>query len=260
MMRLWKKREYALPMRKLPPRKKKKKAIVETDDCAIKGQSEVTDKRKNESSKNSGEISRDIIVDELETKSNKKKTKHDLVSSTDEAINGLKVDYLTKKIKEKKKKNIEVKLELSATNEEELETVVVQKEKKKKKKPSTDENETIQPDVTKKEKKSSKKRKRSDENENQNENENENVSNKQFDGETNEKLELDGVKSKKKHRNVTSEDGAEIGYGAKAQEVLGQVRGRDFRHEKTKKKRGSYRGGLINQQSHSIKFNYSDEE
>ncbi|KAF9604719.1 hypothetical protein IFM89_009155 [Coptis chinensis] len=35
---------------------------------------------------------------------------------------------------------------------------------------------------------------------------------------------------------------------------------RDFRHEKTKKKRGSYRGGQIDLQTHSIKFNYSDEE
>ncbi|KAL2492855.1 LisH domain-containing protein [Abeliophyllum distichum] len=57
-----------------------------------------------------------------------------------------------------------------------------------------------------------------------------------------------------------AKDGAEIGYGAKAQEILGQVRGRDFRHEKTKKKRGSYRGGQIDLQSHSIKFNYSEEE
>ncbi|XP_031499786.1 suppressor protein SRP40 [Nymphaea colorata] len=54
--------------------------------------------------------------------------------------------------------------------------------------------------------------------------------------------------------------GAESGYGARAQEVLGQVRGKDFRHEKTKKKRGSYRGGLIDLQSHSIKFSYSDDE
>lgn len=38
--------------------------------------------------------------------------------------------------------------------------------------------------------------------------------------------------------------GAE-GWGFKAQQVLGQVRGKDFRHEKTKKKRGSYRGGAI---------------
>lgn len=55
-------------------------------------------------------------------------------------------------------------------------------------------------------------------------------------------------------------DGAENGYGAKAQEVLGQVKGKDFRHEKTKKKRGSYTGGMIDLQSHSIKFSYSDEE
>jgi hypothetical protein len=31
------------------------------------------------------------------------------------------------------------------------------------------------------------------------------------------------------------------GWGFKAQQTLGQVRGKDFRHEKTKKKRGSYR-------------------
>ena len=37
----------------------------------------------------------------------------------------------------------------------------------------------------------------------------------------------------------------QAGWGFKAQQVLGQVRGKDFRHEKTKKKRGSYRGGLI---------------
>eukprot|EP00252_Welwitschia_mirabilis_P024911 TRINITY_DN7600_c0_g1_i4.p1 TRINITY_DN7600_c0_g1~~TRINITY_DN7600_c0_g1_i4.p1 ORF type:complete len:471 (+),score=146.09 TRINITY_DN7600_c0_g1_i4:204-1616(+) len=57
-----------------------------------------------------------------------------------------------------------------------------------------------------------------------------------------------------------AKDGAEIGYGAKAQEVLGQVRGKDFRHEKTKKKRGSYKGGMIDLESRSIKFNYSDED
>ncbi|MCO5594093.1 hypothetical protein L7F22_048114 [Adiantum nelumboides] len=57
-----------------------------------------------------------------------------------------------------------------------------------------------------------------------------------------------------------AKDGAEEGYGAKAQEVLGLVRGRDFRHEKTKKKRGSYRGGIIGLQSHSIKFDNSDED
>ncbi|XP_020092368.1 lisH domain-containing protein C1711.05 isoform X2 [Ananas comosus] len=54
-----------------------------------------------------------------------------------------------------------------------------------------------------------------------------------------------------------AKDGAEIGYGAKAQEILGQVRGR---HEKTKKKRGTYRGGQIDLQSHSVKFTYDDDE
>ncbi|KAM3736735.1 hypothetical protein ACB098_09G002900 [Castanea mollissima] len=63
-----------------------------------------------------------------------------------------------------------------------------------------------------------------------------------------------------KDNSYWAKDGAENGYGAKAQEILGQVRGRDFRHEKTKKKRGTYRGGQIDLQSHSIKFNYSDDE
>ncbi|KAK4265569.1 hypothetical protein QN277_026602 [Acacia crassicarpa] len=57
-----------------------------------------------------------------------------------------------------------------------------------------------------------------------------------------------------------AKDGADFGYGAKAEEILGQVRGKDFRHEKTKKKRGTYRGGQIDLQSHSIKFNYSDDD
>ncbi|KAI9123325.1 hypothetical protein K1719_006214 [Acacia pycnantha] len=57
-----------------------------------------------------------------------------------------------------------------------------------------------------------------------------------------------------------AKDGADSGYGAKAEEILSQVRGRDFRHEKTKKKRGTYRGGQIDLQSHSIKFNYSDDD
>ncbi|KAL9442311.1 hypothetical protein AB3S75_020751 [Citrus x aurantiifolia] len=72
--------------------------------------------------------------------------------------------------------------------------------------------------------------------------------------------EVEFTDERLKDNSYWAKDGAEIGYGAKAQEVLGQVRGRDFRHEKTKKKRGSYRGGQIDLQSHSVKFNYSDEE
>jgi len=44
-------------------------------------------------------------------------------------------------------------------------------------------------------------------------------------------------------------------WGDKANDVLGNVRGKGFRHEKTKKKRGSYRGGSINvDQVNSTKF------
>ena len=49
------------------------------------------------------------------------------------------------------------------------------------------------------------------------------------------------------------------GYGAKAEEVLGAVRGKNFRHEKTKKKRGSYRGGAIDFGVNSIKFDDADD-
>jgi hypothetical protein len=48
------------------------------------------------------------------------------------------------------------------------------------------------------------------------------------------------------------------GYGAKASSILMQVRGKDFRHEKTKKKRGSYRGGEITLASNSFKYADSD--
>jgi len=45
------------------------------------------------------------------------------------------------------------------------------------------------------------------------------------------------------------------GWGMKAHSVLKQVKGRNFRHEKTKKKRGSYRGGTIDSgRVNSIKF------
>jgi hypothetical protein len=49
------------------------------------------------------------------------------------------------------------------------------------------------------------------------------------------------------------------GWGGTAAQHLGKVKGKDFRHEKTKKKRGSYRGGSIDvNQVASYKFN-SDE-
>jgi hypothetical protein len=52
---------------------------------------------------------------------------------------------------------------------------------------------------------------------------------------------------------------ASVRYGAKAAAKLATVRGKDFRHEKTKRKR-SYVGGKIDMSSHSIKFSNSDDE
>ena len=44
-------------------------------------------------------------------------------------------------------------------------------------------------------------------------------------------------------------------WGQKANEVLSAVRGKGFKHEKTKKKKGTYRGGNIDSGAvHSFKF------
>jgi len=47
-------------------------------------------------------------------------------------------------------------------------------------------------------------------------------------------------------------------YGHKANEVLSKVKGDRFRHEKTKKKRGSYKGGPIDTNVNSVKYDYDD--
>lgn len=49
--------------------------------------------------------------------------------------------------------------------------------------------------------------------------------------------------------------GAKGSFGEKANDILKHTRGKQFRHEKTKKKRGNYKGGLIDSVNvHSIKF------
>lgn len=48
--------------------------------------------------------------------------------------------------------------------------------------------------------------------------------------------------------------GASGDWGEKANDVLKFTKGKSFRHEKTKKKRGSYRGGAISTTVNSIKF------
>jgi len=50
--------------------------------------------------------------------------------------------------------------------------------------------------------------------------------------------------------------GARGSWGEQANNVLKWVKGKNFRHEKTKKKRGSYRGGNISMEVNSIKFDY----
>jgi hypothetical protein len=44
-------------------------------------------------------------------------------------------------------------------------------------------------------------------------------------------------------------------WGQKAHEDLIVTRGKGFRHEKTKKKRGTYRGGQLTMEVRSVKFN-----
>jgi nucleolin len=48
--------------------------------------------------------------------------------------------------------------------------------------------------------------------------------------------------------------GARGSWGERANHDLKFTRGKNFRHEKTKKKRGSYRGGQISMEVNSIKF------
>ena len=48
-------------------------------------------------------------------------------------------------------------------------------------------------------------------------------------------------------------------YAHNSCEAQVQVRGKDFRHEKTKKKRGTYRGGAIDNAINSFKFESDDE-
>ncbi|KAJ9550805.1 hypothetical protein OSB04_014850 [Centaurea solstitialis] len=258
-------------------KKKKKKGAVESDNGVIEDESNVTNKKITESGKNCGQASEDV-VNEPETKPKKKKTKHD-----DELV----AEVAEKEGKKKKKKKSSTE---SAAEDNQVKTTqpdASRKEKessKKRKRSSSDDNENPTTEITITEESKHQKTETSK------------IAQETSNEHANGKLEISGgeksgaQKSAKKQRKDSTEpktvnafqrvkidevefahqkltdnsywakDGADIGYGAKAQEVLGQVRGRDFRHEKTKKKRGSYRGGLIDQQSHSIKFNYSDEE
>ncbi|KAJ2854940.1 jun-like transcription factor [Coemansia erecta] len=57
-----------------------------------------------------------------------------------------------------------------------------------------------------------------------------------------------------KDNRYESKGGVENDFGYKAHKDLIVTRGKGFTKEKNKKKRGSYSGGRITMQSHSIKF------
>lgn len=63
------------------------------------------------------------------------------------------------------------------------------------------------------------------------------------------------IKHAKLKDNSYSGTFGDRGWGHKANEVLKYTRGKGFRHEKTKKKRGGYRGGSIDPSAvNSVKF------
>ena len=67
--------------------------------------------------------------------------------------------------------------------------------------------------------------------------------------------ELSEIKDERLKDNTYAGTFGDEGWGAKASRILVQVRGKDFRHEKTKKKRGGYRGGAIDFNAvRSVKF------
>lgn len=63
-----------------------------------------------------------------------------------------------------------------------------------------------------------------------------------------------------KDNTFLSKGGSVNSYGFKAHQDLIVTKGKGFRHEKTKKKRGSYRGGQIDLNSYSVKFTYESDE
>ncbi|KAI9261795.1 SRP40, C-terminal domain-containing protein [Helicostylum pulchrum] len=67
--------------------------------------------------------------------------------------------------------------------------------------------------------------------------------------------EVEFLDSRLKDNTYDNKGGSDMSsYGWKASQDLLKVRGDKFRAEKNKKKRGSYRGGAITMESHSIKF------
>ncbi|RUO96452.1 SRP40, C-terminal domain-containing protein [Jimgerdemannia flammicorona] len=71
--------------------------------------------------------------------------------------------------------------------------------------------------------------------------------------------EIEFLDERLKNNTYVAKGGSdENSYGFKAHNDLIVTKGKGFRTEKNKKKRGSYRGGQIDFISHSIKFNFDD--
>lgn len=66
--------------------------------------------------------------------------------------------------------------------------------------------------------------------------------------------EVDFAREELKNNDFSAKKGAQGSYGEKAYFDLKDSRGKDFKQEKNKKKKGSYKGGRIDTGVHSIKF------
>ena len=62
-----------------------------------------------------------------------------------------------------------------------------------------------------------------------------------------------------KDNSFENKKGSQGDWGEKANNDLKFTKGKSFRHEKTKKKRGSYKGGAISTSVNSIKFEDNDD-
>ena len=71
--------------------------------------------------------------------------------------------------------------------------------------------------------------------------------------------EVEFLRDELKNNDFSAKKGAKGSYGERAYVDLKDTRGKDFRQEKNKKKKGAYRGGKIDTGVHSIKFD-SDSE
>lgn len=239
---------------------------------------EEIEKDKKKKSKHKSELPENNIDSTEEVKPKDKKKKSEKSAKTDgEAV----VEGELKDKKKKKKQNLDSSIE-KAEKPLEGETVLAKDEKKEEESASgilsNGVAEVANTEGVKEEAKESKKRKRLDSDEKDDstpltkggESTGNKSRRKDTDGSAEPKsvtafqrVKIEEVKfadERLQDNSYWAKDGADVGYGAKAQEVLGQVKGRDFRHEKTKKKRGSYRGGQIDLHSHSVKFNYEDED